>query len=193
MEGMLERIPYKAKCKFDGCDFKRSDVEAVKKHEEGCEKRYVPCAYCDDKIGQKELVEHVLNKHYNGRPIQKSNLLFYWNKKDTSRKLQTVVEHEEGHFVMNRCPLDEVSNLFWISFIGPKNLASSFKYTMHVQKNKTEKKNYAFEATRDCIPCDMSHEDVKKGRCALMLENGLIDAVSKEDGKVYYWVEICKA
>ena len=45
LENMAEKLP-KIACKFDGCNFKKSEEAAVKKHEESCEYRLVPCDHC---------------------------------------------------------------------------------------------------------------------------------------------------
>ena len=60
LEGMVTKLP---KCRFDGCDFMRSDETAVKEHEDDCEKRYVPCAYCDGAVGMEILASHIIGKH----------------------------------------------------------------------------------------------------------------------------------
>ena len=57
-ESLVEKLPGKITCKFQGCDFKRSNKEAVNKHEEeSCEHRYVPCAYCHDEVGMKHIID----------------------------------------------------------------------------------------------------------------------------------------
>ena len=60
LEAMVDRLPNKVSCQFDGCVFKKSDGAAVKKHEEDCSHRYVPCAKCDAKVGLQGLAEHVI-------------------------------------------------------------------------------------------------------------------------------------
>lgn len=180
---------------FDGCDFKRSDKEAVKKHEDGCENRYVPCAKCDLQIGQKGLAEHVSNKH--GKvALKTTSEQSFWTGLNGLDKTQFVFEVSSGvdcqKFLLNWYKFDEVSKLFWMAYIGPKDLASSYKYTVQVQKSKAEEKKYAFEGTRYCVPCDLSHEDVKRKRCALMLEKELVDSAAKDDNKLHYSVTIFK-
>ena len=70
-ENLIEILPQT--CRFEGCDHMAQDRAALKKHEEDCDHRHVPCAYCDhDKIGMQRLGEHLEKKHgskqlpYNG-------------------------------------------------------------------------------------------------------------------------------
>jgi len=71
-------------------------------------------------------------------------------------------------------PLDGDAELFWVTYIGQKDLSSNYMFTLEVERSKEETKTrkYVFEATRECIPCDLSHSDVKKKKCALMHKRG---------------------
>ena len=51
---------------------------------------------------------------------------------------------------------------------------------------------HLFEGTRRCVPCDRSHEEVKRTRCAIMLEDELVEEAS-EDGKLYFDLTILMA
>jgi len=180
LEGMVENIPNKTKCKFNGCDYKRSDAETVKKHEDVCDNRYVPCVKCnDEKISLKGLAQHVVNKHYNGVEF----------KADSFGHAQSILQNAwkaaqavisvggDGHkYLFNWCSLDDDFTLFW--------------YTLQVYRNKENTEKYAFEGTRDCIPCDLSHSDVKKKKCTLVLDKGLIADATKDDGKFRYFLTI---
>ena len=75
-ENMAEKLP-KVTCKFDGCDFKRSEEAAVKKHEESCENRLVPCDRCQGsgKIMQKELAQQHLTGGGAKFPLTGGSLL----------------------------------------------------------------------------------------------------------------------
>merc|ERR1719320_1082979 len=167
LERMLENNPNKTKCKFDGCDFKRSDAEALKRHEDGCENRFVPCARCDEKISQRGLAQHVVVKHFNGeKDFQVDSLGDVQNcfANDILEKEQAVISvtGDDCHeFLMNWCPSDDDFTLFWVAYIGKKGLSSNYKYTLQVE-SKEQPEKYLFEGTRNCIPCDLSHTDVKK-------------------------------
>ena len=140
LECMLDNNPSKVKCKFDGCDFKRSDGEAVKKHEDGCENRYVSCAFCEDKIGQKGLAEHVRARHH--KTVLKCNNFGLSYRMGVqggfvkSQAIFTVSSDANCHeFLCNWCLHDDVS-MFWMAYIGPKDLASSYKYHLQVHRGK---------------------------------------------------------
>ena len=193
LESMLENVPKKVNCKFDGCDFKRSDGEAVKRHEDGCENRYVPCAFCDDKIGQKSLAAHIRANHH--KTVVKCTSPIYSRKnglvKTQAVLVSSVVSDTGQQFLLNWCTLDEVSKLFWISYSGPKDSAASFKYTLQVC-SKENKKVFLFEGTRRCVPCDLSHDEIRAKRWALVLDNDLIEDATRADNKVVYWLTILK-
>jgi len=185
LECMLEIIPNKTKCKFNGCDLKRSDAEAVKKHEDDCVNRYVPCAKCDAEISLRGLGQHVTEEHCNGVVFELDNFGTakpFWNMKNSLKKDQTIISVEgDDKFICNWSSLDDDLTLFWVAYIGKKALSSNYKYTLQVQKGTNETEKYAFEGTRDCIPCDLSHTDVKKKKWALLLDKDLIADATKED------------
>ena len=63
------------------------------------------------------------------------------------------------------------------------------KYTFKVRKEE-KSKDYLLESTRRCVPCDLSHEEVKNLRCAVTLDKELVEDAKKQnlDGKdvIYY-------
>ena len=62
LENIVESLP-KIKCVHDGCAFQGLEAGAVLRHAEDGEKRYIPCAHCDEKkIFLKNFTEH-LAKH----------------------------------------------------------------------------------------------------------------------------------
>ena len=50
LESLVENIPNKVTCRFQGCVFKRSKGSVVVKHEQSCEYRLVPCGQCNTEI-----------------------------------------------------------------------------------------------------------------------------------------------
>jgi len=201
MESMVEWLPNKVKCKYEGCSFKRSDVVVVKKHEEKCDNRHVPCASCDDKkIGLKTLADHVTKKHCtskelgNGKPIEikfgSPKLIPIYALIEsgcTKSQLVFVVTGDQENaglppetFLLNWCPYDDFFTLFWIAYVGPKESASWFDYTIQVCKNKEQSggSRVLLWSTRPCVPCDWSHEYMKEKRCAIMIEKGLLTDMS---------------
>jgi len=197
LECMLENDPSRTKCKFDVCDFKRLDAEAVKKHEDECENRDVACAWCYEKISLRGLAQHVVEKHYNGtefkmdsfgRTLHLSSWAYLLKKEQA---VFTVTADDHCKFLFNWCSSGDVK-LFWVAYIGKKVLSSNYKYTLQVE-SKDRAKKYIFEGTRNCIPCDLSHTDVKKKKWALVLDNDLLADATKEDGKLCYTLTIDKS
>jgi len=197
LESMLENNPNKIKCQFDGCDFKRSDGEAVRKHEGDCGKRPVPCVRCDDKIGVNRLAEHITGKHDKKLTFQglASKHTFTIRPGGAGTANQYVLKPTaEGHteepmFLLNWYILDEGA-IYWISYIGAKASAKNFKYTFQVRVSEHEDK-YHLECTRKCLPCDLSHEEVKRKLCAVFLDQELVEeAMEGNDGKLWFYVTI---
>jgi len=186
LENMLDNIPNKVECRFEGCDFKRSNGEAVRKHEGECENRQVPCLWCVDKIGMKILAEHIPEKHGKACKITYPGLVvavtrgIYFPK--TCLKAQSVLtENTQGNsnnkrpqFLMNWHTLEEGGKMFWISYIGAKDSARKYKYTMQVKASENSQK-YHSEGTKWCVPCDLSQEEVKRKVCAIFLDKELVE------------------
>ena len=123
---------------------------------------YVPCAWCDEKVGQRGLAKHVLKQHgddFDDQMFVVPNpvVLIPGNLVKKHQAVITVRD-ETGEdcqdFLANFCSLDEASTLFWVAHIGPRNSAARYKYTLRV----TSKDNNMFEGTRNCVPCDLSHK-----------------------------------
>lgn len=101
-------------------------------------------------------------------------------------------------FLVNWCRKKEgdgnVTTMFWVSspikrVFRDRNKNKKYKYTLKIS-SPTEKDVFLFVGTRFCIPCHLSHDDVKKRRCALTLEKELVDMAKSEDGRVNYRVKI---
>jgi len=196
LENMLENNPNKVKCRFDGCDYKRSDDEAVRKHEEDCENRLVPCSMCDENIPMKRVAEHISSDHgkgkffYQGFSVKKE----YTIGKECGKSAH-VMAKEEGDdespmFLSNWCRLEEGAKIFWLSYLGPKESAKKFKYTLQVKASENSEK-YILEATKRCVPCDFSLEKVKRKMCAVVVEED-INEEDKKDHRLHYNVLIQK-
>ena len=185
------------KCKYKGCDFKRSDEDAVKEHEKECEFRYVPCALCDAKIGLHSIADHVANTHHEGEKasfagfsIPKKNLCirpYAWGKKQITYKV--LGDDHNPTFIFNFNAENEARPIVWISCIASKmSDAKRYEYSFKVKSpEKAAGRNtvYLFQGTRRCVPCDLSHNEVRKKGCYLVLDEETIeDAMKGEEGKI---------
>ena len=75
--------------------------------------------------------------------------------------------------------------MFWISYIGAKDSARKFKYTMQVKASEKSQK-YHSEGTKWCVPCDLYHDEVKRKVCAIFLDEELVEeAMRGNDGKLW--------
>jgi len=185
MEKMVEKLP-KVKCKLKGCSFEKSDGEAVKKHEENCEYRHVPCAKCDDKVPLVNIADHV-NVHNGNRtcPLLKSfstNIMkgcVGTNLVTGQCVFRVEVEVNDQLTFLSNWQVSEDGNAMyhWIAFVGPRESAKNFMYTLRVGDPNGPGRPL-FEGTRVCVPCDLSHADMKKSKCCLMLDKELIQNIS---------------
>ena len=134
---------------------------------------------------------------------------FFSDTKQSLKTMQAVIRVTHGvnsaptdpcpKFLLNSATVDELT-CFWVSHIGPKASAANYEYSIQFegkQYRKNGKKDYFFEGTRRCLPCDLSHEHVKRKKCALVLDNESIEDVTKtkgnnEDSKLYYFLNIYK-
>ena len=100
------------------------------------------------------------------------------------------------NFIINACSFDEVTRMVWVAHIGSKDSASNYKYTLQIENSQegqnAAKKGYEFECTRKRVPCDLSHEDVKTERCAIMLERSLTEKAITDDYKFWFRLSISK-
>ena len=83
-------------------------------------------------------------------------------------------------FLVNRLTLDGGAQLFWLAHIGPKAEAKKFKYTLWIPNNSGDN---LLEATRRCVPCDYSHQEMKKKMCGIVVDKELIDEVAVDGVK----------
>ena len=204
MERMVEGIPNKIKCRFDGCDVQRSNEVAVKKHEEHCEHRYISCeaeGCYDRKIGLRKFAEHVIKEHRDGRKTfnnrQFSRRYTIAMTAQVEYKSQDVLFFTDGHgpqtFLLNCCSCfgyKSGSMLVWIAYIGPKESASNYKYTLQLED--AARNIYLTEDTRYCIPCDLSHLDVMIRWCAVVLDNDSIKRATKDRNILSFALTIFK-
>ena len=90
-----------------------------------------------------------------------------------------IVSHEQDvlEFFSNWQHYDIHHTMFWISFCGTKKEAKEFEYTLKIVSSadkKAGRTNYLLTGTRECISCDVSHEDVKRSGNALVLSKDML-------------------
>jgi len=196
LEKMVEKLP-KVQCKFEGCGFKKSDGEAVKKHEENCEYRHIPCAKCDVKVPLKNIADHVINHNDVGSSFREfSTTQNRWVTVQNSQCVHRVEANDHPTFLDNwQATEDGHALYYWIAFVGQKECAKNFMYTLKVGKANKDGR-HPFEGTMRCVPCDLSHSDMQKSRCCLMLNRELLEDESydtENSRRVDFTVSIHKA
>ena len=196
LENIVEGFPEKIKCKFDGCDFKKMCGDCFDAHEEECENRYVPCLYCDAKVGLKSIAQHVTNNHpgesgtgevaFAGFSIPRQDLAVSSHQ---MKKMQWVyivgqlpwsIPYDIPAFLFNLNSENNAPTIIWISCITPKkSLAKNYKYTFQLKNSEGK---FLLEGTRLCVPCDLSHDEVRELGCHLVLDKETI-ADAKAGGR----------
>ena len=182
VEKMLEDLP-KIKCKNKGCSFKRSDPQLVKRHEdEECREKLVECHYCLEPIALSKLFGHVDTQHEES--ILKNLRFGEWWDID----IQELDHHEDGFlalgkvsnnlgFFFNWVNYDMNLAMFWISFWGRAKEAEKYDYSLVLKSsvdNNVASTNLLC-GQRECVSCDMSHEEVKKQAKGLLFPHDLMD------------------
>ena len=202
MGDIVQGFPDKIKCKFEACDFKKMSKETVKAHEEDCDSRYVPCTHCDVQITLRGIAEHVLQNHrkdqvtFQGFDYPRRGLVINpYTQEDKKMQIVYTVQGNDQNpsFLFN---FNSEYNALWISCVAPrKSLAKRYKYTIQMKSGKDTsagKTVYHLEATRRCVPCDLSHEEVRKlGCCIGMDKETIADAIGR-DNKLEITITISK-
>jgi len=195
LEQLLEALL--KKCSFKDCTFKATTKAAMEKHKEDWH-RTVPCAHCDEKIGLKALEEHLEKEHdimrFNYGGLSEVN--HFWLGKNYSEwNMDQCVWVDEGgngqspQFVCNWLTTNKGAIMCWFSLLGPKADAKAYKYTVRVETSETSAE-YLFECTRRCEPCDLSHEEVERDECAVVLPKKLIEEAAEGDDRNRFHFDI---
>jgi len=192
LESLVESMPNKVTCRSEGCHFKRSKEAVVAKHEESCEYRLVPCGQCDSKVTVEQLSEHVASCGGNGKldfagvSVWSNN----WRIPKTMRCQQVMksTADQSMTFLLNWHTMGDSVKVFWISYIGPRDIARTFRYTFKVLPGPDPVllKPNVLEVTRKCVPCDLSFEEVKRQMCAVFLDKETLEEAREgtEDDKI---------
>jgi len=196
-EKLVRKLP-KICCKFEGCTFERTALELVIQHEEmSCLHRLIPCAYCDHGIALNTYIDHMKTIHStNTVKFAGFNKTMELNMKISNTPWdELVIEVEkdiptipQADFMLHWIKADVSCFYFWISCAGPKNSVKEYNFTIQVY-NKEMRKNgnpvWIFQGYRQCVPFDLSHDDMKARKHCLMLDKDLIEEAVKGKDEGY--------
>jgi len=187
LESLVEKLP--KGCKYRSCKFQNSDMKLLLKHEEDeCLHRKIPCGMCDERISMSLFTQHLRLEHFHSNQIDAEDQSEYFgfelffnlnvqNLEEEDGGLQFAYEVDVGsdtggiEFLINwRTTSDQKCLLFWISNLGPKEEADWFKYSIKIKSDKGD----LFEATRRCVPCDISHTEMKDQLCGILMNKNLL-------------------
>ena len=182
---MLEKLP-RTECKYEGCTFARSDTQLVKSHEEKeCRMKPVKCEVCNQQVALSEIYDHFGTNH-NKVPCTIAGLgveSTYHGRWPGATQVPLVKVNSDLKFLINRRQYDENITMFWISLCGTQVEAEEYEYTIKIRHptEQREDRKYLFTGSRDCVSCDVSHEDMKVKGEGLLLNNALLEKAAVEN------------
>jgi len=197
VEKMLEDLP-KTKCKNKGCSFKKSDPELVKRHEdEECREKQVKCHFCLEPIALSKLFGHVDTQHEESPILENPRLGEWWDidirhhrEEGILRSLALGKVSKNLGFFINWVNYDMNLAMFWISFCGRAKEAEKYEYKLMLKSsidNNVATTNL-LSGERECMSCEMSHEEVMKKAKGLLFPHDLLDkAVEGQTDEVEKW------
>ena len=101
---------------------------------------------------------------------------------ENSQALFDVV-NSDFKFIINNKNYDTSLWMFWISICGTQTEAEDYKYSIKIinSSDKRAKELFIFTGERECVSCDVSHEDMMESRNAVFLNKDLLERASYED------------
>jgi len=193
VEKMLEKLP-KIKCRYEDCQFKRADIDAVHQHETDCLFRLVECSVCEKGIPLSRISDHLVlthRKHPNTMEnfgIEKKGFI---PQESGLNKAQSPLKCKDLTFFINRNDYNDDLMMFWVSFCGTKKEAEQYEYTIKIMSSaekKAGRTQYLFTGSRRCVSCHVSHKDMKKTLEALFVSKELMRKAAEEhDEKMLEW------
>jgi len=193
-EKLLEKLP-KIKCRYEDCQFKRADVDVVYQHEIGCLFRLVECGNCQDSIPMSKLYDHLSTDH-NLPSLDRLDQVFGTDvelKVGLDYSGQVGLIYNNLTFFVNFLSTQGSMQMFWISFCGGEKEAEEYEYTIKIVSSAGKKAGrafYLFTGTRECVSCEVSHEDMKKKKEALLINKTLLEKAVKDPKKNRFNIKI---
>jgi len=178
VEKMLDKLP-KIKCRYEDCEFKRAEVDAVHQHETHCLFRLVECSVCEEGIPLSRISDH-LDLTHRKKPLTLANLGIEKDFESPNSGLhdqQNPLKCNNLTFFINRKHYNDELTMLWISFCGGQKEAEEYEYTIKIESStarKAGRTKYLFSGTRQCVSCDVSHEDMEKKMEALCINKELM-------------------
>jgi len=178
-------------CKFPGCEFKHTSADSIKEHEENeCQNRSVQCGHCDASFQLHLLPEHLIRQQHaswDERSQELSAEEGFTAHVGAIVKDQWHIEvtnsDEKLNFFENWVEVEDGFFIYWISSGGPKKEASKFKYTLKIQSSEDREK-CLYECKTYCVPCDISHQEMKNRKEGILISKKVIEAAVDEDEQI---------
>ena len=106
-----------------------------------------------------------------------------------------LASQEKLVFLWNWIEVDKASYLFWLSLCGPKAEAENYHYTLKITNAEdfgVGRRRYLFEGTTYCLPCDLTHEQMRLGKSAgILIRKDIVErATSGDESLLIFSLEI---
>jgi len=173
VEQMLDKLP-KNKCKYDGCQFQKVELDLVKKHEIDCLHRLVICGLCNKGNALLTLTDHLSSVHLSGPLDMELGVEHGFN----GSKLSFGGNHQplkcdSMDFYINQKYHSENLAMFWISFSGSQGDANKYEYMLKIKSTEPQP-DYLFTGARRSVSCEVSHKEMKEESTALFIDKKLL-------------------
>jgi len=190
-EKIIEKLP-KIDCRNKGCHYRSLHRDAAKIHEENdCPDRPVPCpsTECQVSLSLRGLRDHLVTTH---KKVAKGNSAKVGVKADTKLCLPkcdyNLHEVDGVVFVSNWTNEADGSYIFWVSCIGPRDMADSYKYSLQVYRKTSEDRAFRqsdiqFAGVRRCVYPDISHTQMQTLKRGLIIDPQLLKSTAVVAGE----------
>jgi len=192
VEGILDTLP-KKKCKYE-CEFKKTDTELVKEHEENCLAKPVPCGWCEEKIPMRDISKHIIENHYNNFVLIEGAFSEEFGlvqdilnlEKDLEWNIQSPLKVSGKHFIFNMTEYDQKHVLSWFSYCGGPNQAKEYKYKIKILDPDVEDPDvdvdYLSSHTSKCVSCELSFQEMRENsHGAAVISKEFLKSAAKEN------------
>ena len=173
VEQMLDKLP-KNKCKYNGCQFEKQNLDLVKMHEIECKYRLVNCGKCDTEIALVKLPEHLTSNHHNPpfTIILGEEQNYFFSRARFFDNHQPL-ECDGKYFYINQKEYTKNLVMFWISFSGSQGDANKYEYMLKIKSTEPQP-DYLFTGARRSVSCEVSHKEMKEKSTALFIDKKLL-------------------
>ena len=156
----------------------------------------VECRKCNEGIPLSKLFDHIEVAHIKKPLIADLGIeQDFLSLNSGLGDLQHPLKCNDLTFFINRMPYNDELMMFWISFCGTQKEAEDYEYSIKIDSSAAKKAGrtkYLFTGSRQCVSCDVSHEDMKRKMEALCINQELMRKAAEGQCEFEFKVMIAK-